>query len=258
MTVTTLASGSSGNCILVSHGDTRVLVDAGISCRRIRLALAALGTAPQALSAVLITHEHSDHIAGLATLFKQYHLPVYCSPGTGRQLEYRIAFLSEVLTTFEPDIPFVLGDLTVTPFSTLHDAADPVGYTFSAGGHKAAIATDLGSVTPAVEAQVKDAGLLVVEANHDPDLLRDGPYPFYLKQRILGDHGHLSNQACAGLVARAQARTVVLAHLSRENNTPQRAYDTARAALERRGAEIGRDVVLAVAPRDTASATFPV
>ena len=251
MTVTTLASGSSGNCILVSHGDTRVLVDAGISCRRIRLALAALGTAPQALSVVLITHEHSDHIAGLATLFKQYHLPVYCSPGTGRQLEYRIAFLSEVLTTFEPGIPFVLGDLTVTPFSTLHDAADPVGYTFSAGGHKAAIATDLGSITPAVEAQVKDAGLLVVEANHDPDLLRDGPYPFYLKQRILGDHGHLSNQACAGLVARAQARTVVLAHLSAENNTPRLALEAVRAAA-------GAHVTVEVAPRDEVGRGYDV
>ena len=172
-------------------------------------------------------------------------------PGTGRQLEYRIAFLSEVLTTFEPGIPFVLGDLTVTPFSTLHDAADPVGYTFSAGGHKAAIATDLGSVTPAVEAQVKDAGLLVVEANHDPDLLRDGPYPFYLKQRILGDHGHLSNQACAGLVARAQARTVVLAHLSAENNTPRLALEAVRAAA-------GAHVTVEVAPRDEVGRGYDV
>ena len=181
----------------------------------------------------------------------QYHLPVYCSPGTGRQLEYRIALLSEVLTTFEPGIPFVLGNLTVTPFSTLHDAADPVGYTFSAGGHKAAIATDLGSITPAVEAQVKDAGLLVVEANHDPDLLRDGPYPFYLKQRILGDHGHLSNQACAGLVARAQARTVVLAHLSAENNTPRLALEAVRAAA-------GAHVTVEVAPRDEVGRGYDV
>lgn len=242
MTITTLASGSSGNCILVSHGTTHLLVDAGISCRRIKNALISLGLTPGDLTAILITHEHSDHISGLATLFKQYHLPVWCSRGTGRQLEYRIAFLSEVLHTFEPGTSFALGGLTVTAFATLHDAADPVGYTFTDGLRKAAIVTDLGLVTPVVEDSVRGSDLLVAEANHDPDLLMDGPYPYYLKQRILGRQGHLSNADCAALISRSGARSVILAHLSAENNRPDLALETVRAA-------VGPEVAVAVAPR---------
>lgn len=242
MTITTLASGSSGNCILVSHGATHLLVDAGISCRRIKNALAALGLTPGELTAILITHEHSDHISGLATLFKQYHLSVWCSKGTGRQLAYRIAFLEEVLHTFEPGEAFQLGNLTVTSFATSHDAADSVGYTFTDGVRKAAIVTDLGVVTPVVEDCVRGADLLVAEANHDPGMLMDGPYPPYLKQRILGERGHLSNAACAQLARGSGAKTVVLAHLSAENNCPALALETVRAHL-------GEDVTVEVAPR---------
>lgn len=242
MVVTTLASGSSGNCILVSHGSTHLLVDAGISCRRIKNALAALGLTPGGLTAILITHEHSDHISGLATLFKQYHLDVWCSAGTGRQLAYRIAFLEEVLHTFAPGDSFSLGGLTVASFATSHDAADSVGYAFTDGARKAAIVTDLGVVTPVVEEGVRGADLLVAEANHDPGMLMDGPYPPYLKQRILGARGHLSNAACAELARCSGARTVVLAHLSAENNDPALALATVRTQL-------GPDVTVEVAPR---------
>lgn len=242
MTITTLASGSSGNCILVSHGQTHLLVDAGISCRRIKTALAGLGLSPADLTAILITHEHSDHIGGLATLFKHYHLPVWCSVGTGRQLVYRIAFIGEVLNTFRPGERFDLGELTVAPFATLHDAADSVGYTFTDGARKAAIVTDLGVVTSVVEEAVRGSDLLLVESNHDPDLLMEGPYPWHLKQRILGEHGHLSNAACGALAARCGAKTVVLAHLSAENNTPDLALSAVRQA-------VGEQVCVEVAPR---------
>ncbi|MGN1004607.1 MAG: MBL fold metallo-hydrolase [Oscillospiraceae bacterium] len=251
MTITTLASGSSGNCILVSHGATHLLVDAGISCRRIKNALADLGLTPGELTAVLITHEHSDHISGLATLFKQYHLPVWCSAGTGRQLAYRIAFLEEVLHTFAPGDTFPLGNLTVTSFATSHDAADSVGYTFTDGVRKAAIVTDLGVVTPVVEDCVRGSDLLVAEANHDPGMLMDGPYPPYLKQRILGARGHLSNAACAELARHSGARTVVLAHLSAENNRPSLALETVRAGL-------GGDVTVEVAPRSETGRRYVV
>lgn len=247
LTLTTLASGSSGNCTLVSGGGTHLLIDAGISCRRICTALTALGIQPSALSGVLITHEHSDHISGLATLTKHHALPVYTSPGTGRQLCYRIAALEDLLVAVEPGTCLTVGSLEVGTFPTSHDAAQPMGFTVSCEGRKAALVTDLGVVTPAVLSGIQGAHLLVVEANHDVEWVQSGPYPYYLKSRILGDCGHLSNEDGCALACRAVeagAHTVILAHLSGENNTPQRALTTAEPSLSARGA-----TVVAVAPR---------
>ena len=250
--VCTLASGSSGNCLLVRGGGSQVLVDAGISCRRIVGALRELGVDPRALDGVLITHEHSDHIAGLVTLTKQYRLPVYASRGTGWELCRRIAFLEDLLRPFEPGEKFRAGELEAVSFPTSHDAAQSVGYVLSHGEKRAAVATDLGYVTPEVERAVRGADLLVCEANHDVEWLKAGPYPYPLKARILGDRGHLSNEAGAELAWTAVeggARTVVLAHLSHENNTPRRALDVVGGVLSRRGAAVGRDVILEAAPR---------
>ena len=250
--VRTLASGSSGNCLLVRGGDTRLLVDAGISCRRIVNALRELGVEPRELTGVLITHEHADHIAGLATLTRQYRLPVYASRGTGWELCRRIAFVEEVLRPFEPGEAFQAGDLEAVSFPTSHDAAQSVGYVLSHGGKRAAVATDLGHVTAEVARAVRGADLLVCEANHDVEWLRSGPYPYPLKARILGDRGHLSNEAGAELAWTAVeggARAVVLAHLSHENNTPARALEVVGGVLARRGAAVGREVVLEAAPR---------
>ena len=247
----TLASGSSGNCLLATDGTTHLLLDVGISARRICKGLRELGVEPAELAGILITHEHSDHIAGLATLNKQLGLPVYASGGTARQLCYRIAFLEERIHTFCPGEHFEIGTLGVETFPTSHDAAEPTGYALTGGGRKAAVVTDLGYVTDAVLSGVRGADLLVAEANYDEEWLLSGPYPYYLKQRILGDHGHLSNQACAGLVARAQARTVVLAHLSAENNTPRLALEAVRAAA-------GAHVTVEVAPRDEVGRGYDV
>ena len=251
MHITTLASGSSGNAILVSHGATHLLVDCGISCLRIKRALAALGLSPADLTAILITHEHSDHVCGLETLFKQFHLPVYCSHGTARQLTYRIAFVEEVLHPFTPGDNFTFGEISASAFATPHDAAESVGYTFTADGRKAAIVTDLGFVTPVVEQAVCGSHLLVAESNHDPDWVRDGPYPFHLKQRVLGKQGHLSNADCAALCKRVGASTVILAHLSAENNSPTLALNTVREML-------GEQVTVAVAPRSETGARWQV
>ena len=152
LTLTTLASGSSGNCALLSDGETHVLIDAGISCRRICTALRGLGMEPADLAGVLITHEHTDHIAGVATLTKQLRVPVYTSPGTGRQLCYRIAALEDLLHPVSPGTAFSLGGLDIETFPTLHDAAEPMGFAVSSGGRKAAVVTDLGLVTEAVRA----------------------------------------------------------------------------------------------------------
>ncbi len=242
MTVTTLASGSSGNCCLVSQGDTYILVDAGISCRRITQSLAGFGLTPEQLSGVLITHEHSDHISGLATLFKRYHPEVWCSAGTARRLTEKIAALEPALHVVRPGTPFPLGDLTAAAFPTLHDAAESLGFTLTAQGHKAAVVTDLGRVTPDVLQALNGAELLVAEANHDPELLRRGPYPPSLQARISGQFGHLSNAACAQLCAQIRPKTVLLAHLSQENNDPALALQTVRAG-------VGPDIQVEVAPR---------
>ena len=176
---------------------------------------------------------------------------MYCSGGTGRQLAYRIAFLEEVLRPFVPGESFVLGELTVHPFATPHDAAESVGYTFTDGNRKAAIVTDLGVVTSVVEQAVAGSHLMVVESNHDPDWVREGPYPFYLKQRVLSQQGHLSNGDCAAFCKRVGAQTVILAHLSAENNSASQALNTVRAVL-------GDGVTVTVAPRSETGARWQV
>ena len=261
LTLTTLASGSSGNCTLVSDGATHILIDAGISARRITTALKGLGVAPETLAAVLVTHEHSDHISGLTTLTKQLPLPVYASHGTARELCCRIPALETRLHPFTPGVCFGLGTLEVETFATPHDTVQSNGYAVSAGGRKAAVVTDLGCCTEEVRRGIQGAHLLVAETDHDVDRLRSGPYPYFLKARVLGDRGHLSNEAGAEMIctaAEAGARTVVLAHLSKENNTPARAYDTVRAALERRGAAVDRDICLDVAPRSEPGPVYTV
>ncbi len=258
MELVTLASGSSGNCILVSMGETYALVDCGVSCKRIVAELAGLGISPEQLSGVVITHEHSDHIAGLATLTKKYALPVYTSCGTALELRRRIAFPLGVLREVEAGQAFSLGELEAVGFPISHDAAEPMGFSFSAGSRRCAVATDLGFVSQAVLDGVLGADLVVCEANHDVDWLRTGPYPYQLKRRILGDRGHLSNEAGADLALRCAeqgARTVVLAHLSQQNNTPRRALDVAQEVFRAAGVE---GVTLTVAPRSEPSEVFVV
>lgn len=260
LTLTTLASGSSGNCTLLSDGETHLLLDAGISCRRICTALAALKIAPESLSAVLITHEHSDHISGLATLHKRFQLPIYTSPGTARQLCYRIAALEDVVRPCPPGNSFTAGGLDIETFPISHDAAEPMGFAVSDGNRKAALVTDLGVVTEAVRRGMAGAQLVLVEANHDVEWVRSGPYPYYLKERILGRQGHLSNEDGGSLALGAVqngARTVVLGHLSRENNTPQRAFNAVNAILSAYGPrEPG--LTLSVAPRDQTGPVYTV
>lgn len=261
MELRTLASGSSGNCALLSHQGVHLLIDAGISCRRITAALAACGIDPHSLSAVLITHEHSDHISGLATLTKKYRLPVYTSPGTARQLCYRIAAIEDVLHPVSPNESFDLLPFHITPFATPHDAAQSMGFTFEADQRKAALVTDLGYVTPEVLSAVSGTHLLVCESNHDVDWVLSGPYPYPLKRRILGEQGHLSNEAGARLAltcAQQGAKTILLAHLSAENNTPAQALTTAETIFRAAGIDPLRDVLLAAAPRNELSPRYEV
>ena len=261
LTITTLASGSGGNSLLVSGGETHILIDAGISCRRITAALNQLHIDPMALSAVLVTHEHTDHVCGLSTMVKKLPVPIYASAGTAYQLIHRMGLPEERLYPFRAGSDFSVGSLRCTGFSTPHDAADSVGYTVELDGEKMALATDLGHVNDTVRRAVLGSQVVVLESNHDIDWLRSGPYPYALKQRILGDRGHLCNEAGAQLAAQAVqagAHTVILAHLSRENNTPARAYDVCFRHLSAMGVDPEHDIRLTVAPCMECGETYAV
>ena len=261
MEIFTLASGSSGNCTVVHTAFGTVLIDAGISCKRICDGLKAHQLEPGKLSGVLITHEHSDHIAGLSVLLKKYRLPVYTSAPTGRALSYRTAGIEPLLHPAEAGRSFSLGGLEIVPFSTPHDAAGSMGFTFSDGKHRGTVATDIGHITEEIADAVRGTDFVLLETNYEEDWLLEGPYPYPLKQRILGDLGHLSNAdggdfACD--LAESGTGTFLLGHLSKENNSPRQAEQVVRALMRMHGIRPGRDVRVEVAPRSVSSPVFTV
>ena len=232
LSVCVIASGSKGNAIYISDGTCSILVDAGLSGKAIELRMRERGLAPDALSAIVVSHEHSDHIQGVGVLSRRYQLPVYIAPGT-LEAAPQVGRLHKT-HHFECGRDFSIGDIRIHPFSISHDAADPAGFTFQLNGARIGIATDLGIATAMVREHLKECSLLVLEANHDRDMLIDGPYPWPLKQRIKGRTGHLSNQASRVLLEEIQHEKlahVVLAHLSETNNTPDAAYKTVAPAL---------------------------
>jgi len=229
-----LGSGSGGNATLVEGGGARILVDAGFSRRGLEQRLRYAGVEPESLDAILITHEHGDHLGGAAAFAAAFGVPIHCTRGTARAAGIAIEHAVEAGRAFD------IESLTVWPFGVPHDAVETVGFVLSeSGGGRAAYLTDLGHAPPPVRDWLRDCDLLVMEANHDVGMLRAGPYPEHVKERVLSRHGHLDNLAAADLlceVARERTRTVVLAHLSRTNNHPEIALD----AVRRRFAEHGR------------------
>jgi len=254
VSVSMLASGSRGNCAVVASSQTKILVDAGISCRETFKRLKLLGEDPHSLSAILITHEHSDHIYGLATLAKKLRIPVFMT-GATHQAWARATRNEkgerphlEKFERFESGHGFEVGDIAVRPFTIPHDAADPVGFTFRAEGIKVGIATDLGYVPPSVRDHLRGCDVLVMESNHDLEMLRVGPYPWSVKQRVMSRVGHLSNLALADFFTSDydnSATFVVLAHLSEQNNHPEIARREAERALATRGGLFSNRVLLA-------------
>jgi phosphoribosyl 1,2-cyclic phosphodiesterase len=321
---TVLASGSKGNCTVVSGGRTRILVDAGLSCRELFRRMRAAGEEPETLDAIIVTHEHVDHINGLSVTARKLGIPVYFTEGTHRawmrwltprrQMTYAqwmeqcrkqaaerqaeaAQFDSEVMEGeadesdlvadtgsvdlqsqaeasepekshsesatpaaqkeptwlpaveyFQAGQPFEIGDIAVSPFTIPHDAADPVGFVFKTEGIRIAFATDLGYIPPNVKAQLKGVDLLLLESNHDLEMLRDGPYPWSVKQRVLSRVGHLSNEAAAAFLENeydGQAAYVILAHLSESNNLPELARVTAERALNGRASLLANRLLLA-------------
>lgn len=237
MQVSVLASGSKGNAVYVETDGARFLIDAGISATRIKKGLAAQGVDAAELDGILITHEHRDHIAGLATLLKWYHLPIFSRRATFENMSCRTQLPAECLNPVTDG--FRAAGVQITPFSLSHDAADPVGYRI-AGSKCCALATDLGFVTSSVQAAIEGADTLVIEANHDPDVLKNGGYPWPLKRRILSNRGHLANADAAWALVRMRKKPaqVFLAHLSEENNRPEIAQQTVAGILARQGMQI--------------------
>ena len=248
-TVHTLASGSSGNAALVCCGGVRLLVDAGISCRRITVSLRELGLELKDLTAVLLTHTHSDHTAGLRTLLKRSQLPIFASQEAARELCYQLPLCADRLRPFPLNSRFTLEGCTVSAFSTSHDAPGACGYRFDGDDGSVGLLTDTGYITQEAADTLPGAELVILEANHDVETLESGPYPYYLKRRILGSKGHLSNDTAARFavtLVQSGAAEIVLAHLSKENNTPAMARTTVEIALS----AAGLAPVLSVAPRD--------
>ncbi len=237
--LTILGSGSSGNCAYIETAETRILVDAGFSLRQTRQRLATIGRAPENLSGILITHEHSDHVQGLAALGAKLRIPIYCNRLTQEEMEYQLRTTLEC-RLFETGAGFEVGDIGVETFSIPHDAQDPVGYLLHTSAGNIGFLTDLGHATQLVLQRVRAANVLVLESNHDVKMLQECPHrPWSLKQRILGRHGHLSNEAAAEAAAEimsAELRHLYLAHLSRECNRPELARSVMGECLQRIGA----------------------
>lgn len=255
MFIQSFASSSSGNCALIGSGKTYILLDAGISLRRIKASLCQLGLSLADISALLLTHEHSDHIAAVGMLEKYTDIPVFASRGTMNALVSKGKAGGRLFTAVEDGEEIAVGDICFRAAATPHDAAESLCYSFTDGKSRVAAVTDLGYMAENVASAVLGAETVMLEANHDVEMLKNGPYPYPLQRRILGDSGHLSN-AAAGDFALALAqngvRSILLAHLSKENNTPHMAYKTVADRLLAGGVEAG-SLKLTVAPADDMS-----
>lgn len=254
VSVTVLASGSKGNCTLVCSNGTRVLVDAGLSCRELLRRMAACGEDPSEISAIIVTHEHGDHVSGLRVLAKRLKVPVYMTGATHdayRKVTRDSAgnrVKLERLEVFQAGRSFAIGTVTVTPFTIPHDAVDPVGFTFVSEGIKIGVCTDLGYMPASVRHHIRGCQVLMIESNHDLEMLRGGPYPWSVKQRVMSRVGHLSNDALADFLTTdydGGAEYLILAHLSEQNNHPEIARVTAERALGEQRNFVRNQLVLA-------------
>ena len=261
LTFCPLFSGSSGNAIYVSAGDTRLLIDAGMPGKAIENALRAIDVLPETLSGICVTHEHTDHTKGVGILSRKYHVPVYANQRTFEAMAKTVGEIPKWdRRYFETGEDFYIGDLALHPFPISHDAAEPVGYRMYAGGASVAVATDMGKMTKQIFNALSGTQVMVLESNYDPELLMQNPhYSLYLKQRIRSTHGHLSNEdsaRCLLALYETGLQHVLLGHLSAENNTPELALSTAVERLSREGVAVNEEITVDIAWRDRVSRMF--
>ena len=255
-----LYSGSSGNCLFVETEKTKVLIDAGVSLKKIEQGLESINVSGADLDAVIVTHEHVDHIQGLGVFSRKYEIPIYATPGTiaGIKESSTLGKMPEgLLHPIKTDHPFRLGELDVHPFAISHDANEPSGYRIEQGGKSVAVATDLGKYDDYTVKNLKNLDAILLEANHDIHMLEVGGYPYYLKQRILGDRGHLSNELSGQLLCDIlddNLNHIILGHLSKENNYARLAYETVKLEVTLADNEYkGEDLNMFVASRESVS-----
>lgn len=233
MRVCVLGSGSRGNCTLIESGRTTLLIDAGFSGVEIKRRLQAIDREPDSINSILVTHEHNDHISGVGVVSRQADVPVYANQATHRAAENRVGRLF-ACREFETGEPFEIGDLHIHPFAISHDTVDPVGFVVSDGAVSVGYCTDTGKITTLIEHHLQQCRLLILESNHDPQMLREGPYPLYLQQRVRSNRGHLANEDAGRFIRKLAGGVlshVVLAHLSETNNLPELALRAAKDSL---------------------------
>ncbi|MCR4597312.1 MAG: MBL fold metallo-hydrolase [Lachnospiraceae bacterium] len=237
MRICPIASGSSGNCIYVGSESTHLIIDCGLSGKKTTAGINSLDLSMDDISAILITHEHSDHIGGLGVLARKYGIPIYTTSLTADAI-LNSSWVGRIDHTLfndvSPDKPFMIGDIEINPMRVSHDAIDPVAYRFRCGDKRSAIVTDLGFYNDYIVEGLKGLDVLMIESNHDVNMLQVGPYPYPLKQRILGDKGHLSNENAGKLLSRVlhdNMKHIILGHLSHENNIPELAFESVRMEI---------------------------
>jgi len=257
-----LYSGSSGNSLYISDGKTNILIDAGVSGIRIKEAMESIGENPADLDALVITHEHSDHTKCAGVITRRYKIPVYGTKGTWDGMSRYMGPVNEANVMYiNANKDFQINTIRVHPFSIPHDARDPVGFSFFTEGKKVTVATDIGHMNDLLLENIKNSDLLMLESNHDIEMLDNGSYPYVLKKRIKSDHGHLCNNAAGETLAKLAKQglsRIVIGHLSNENNNPDVAYQTVAAHITDNGFTIGESVELYVARRDETSKVFEV
>lgn len=261
MKIMSIASGSSGNCTYIGSGDTHIIVDAGVSRKKIVEGLKSTGVSPDMLSAIFVTHEHVDHIGGVRVMEKNFAIPLYGTDKTLKAVEKKCPgneIRHELVNPVKPDDTVKIGGISITAYSMSHDAEDPVCYVFEAEGKKMGLATDLGCYSDYTLDHLRGCDCLFLESNHDTAMLETGPYPYELKNRIASEKGHLSNDAAGELLSKLisdRLKAVELIHLSKENNTPDVALQSVKYALwDRLGLnETGFGFSLEAAKRDMPS-----
>lgn len=256
MIFSSLYSGSSGNSIFIKSDEASILIDAGMSGKSIESALKEINQDPKALDGIFITHEHSDHIKGVGILSRKYNLPIYANLLTWNSMEPSLGKVKDENKRILTENCIYIKDMLVTRFNTPHDAVAPSGYTAESGGKKVAVVTDLGHFSNEVREAIKDCDVILIESNHDVEMVKFGPYPYHLKRRVLSNIGHLSNEDCGRAIVDIlgdKHKTIILGHLSNNNNYPDLAYETVKNVLIEEGVIMETDITLTLARRDMPS-----